>query len=276
MNTYGEISLTGRIAVVTGGATGMGREIAIALEAVGARVVVGDINLEDLGTLKEQLGDNCVIQETDITDESQVEALVTLAAEKFGSVDIGVNCAGVGGGGPLLQIPAKVWRKTVDLNLTGAFLCMKHQARQMRDQGRGGVILNLTSVTARLATIGLTPYAAARAGVNHLGRIAAEEFRDINVRVNTLAPGFIRTRQTAPVIANDELHAESLEKISRNRVGEVEDIAQTAIFLVSDNADFINGEVIHVDGGQKAHGTIPDNMFVRPYYRGEDSVWSKN
>ncbi len=277
MTQYGEINLEDKVAVIHGGASGMGRETAIALASIGAKVAVGDINVDGLNSLKEELGTTCVIQETNITDEEQVESLVARASEAFGSVNIGVNCAGVGSGGPLLEIPADTWRQTVDLNLTGTFLCMKHQARKMRDSGLGGVIVNLTSVTANLASIGLSPYAAARAGVNHLTRIAAEEFRDINVRVVTLAPGYIRTQQTAPIIEREDIHEEFLHNIPNDRMGETTDIAHTIAFLVSDNADFINGEVIHVDGGQRANGSVmPDTAYVRPYYRGEESFWRKS
>ncbi len=275
MANYGDIKLDGKVAVITGGASGMGRETAIALASVGAKVAVGDIHTDGLESLRSELGDNCVTQPTDITNEDQVEDLVALAVKSFGGVDIGVNCAGAGGRGPLLEIEVSHWRKTVDINLNGMFVCIKHQGRQMRDQGRGGVIVNLTSVTARLAAIGATPYAAAKAGANHMIRIAAEEFRDIGIRVLGLSPGYVDTPMTAALVVNEEKHAEMLECIPCQRVGEVVDIAHTIVFLVSENADFINGEVIHVDGGQRAHGTIPDYVGVRAYYRGEACEWNR-
>ncbi len=258
MTDYGNIDLQDRVAVVTGAASGMGREVAIALTSLGARVCVGDINTDGLESLKAEIGENCVMQPTDITKEEQVEALVNCAVSSFGAVHIGVNCAGVGGGAPILDCSAKRWRYFVDLNLTGAFFSIKHQARRMRDQGQGGVIVNITSLTARMAARSMAPYAAAKAGLEYLTRLAAEEFRDIGVRVSGISPGLIRTPLAQDVCETPEIRDYYLQSVPSNRVGEVSDIASAVVFLVSDHGSYVNGEIIHVDGGQKANGSWPD------------------
>ncbi len=264
---YDELNFDNKIAVITGGASGMGREIAMAFVGVGAKVVVGDINQEGLDSLKYEIGDRCAVQTTDVTDEGQVESLVGLAMETFGRIDIGVNCAGATIPGPILEIDAETWDKNVDLNLKGIFLSLKHQAKQMRAQNQGGVIINLSSVTASLATVGAAPYACAKAAVHHLTRIAADEFRDLNIRVITVAPGLIRTPLAEVICDNPDVLNTYLSKVPCARPGEVEEIASTVLFLASGGASYINGSVVHVDGGQTADGGWADIAQVREYYR---------
>ena len=136
----------------------------------------------------------------------------------------------------------------------------------MRAQGRGGVIINITSVTASVSALGLAHYASAKAGANHLTRIAADEFRDLGIRVVGLAPGLIRTPLAEMVWSNPELRDAYIANVPCNRVGEVKDIAQTALFLASKGADYINGEIIHVDGGHKANGAFADQSNIRTRY----------
>lgn len=266
---YGNIRFDDKIAVITGGASGMGREIATAFAQTGAKVVVGDINQEGLASLKAELGIVCEVLATDVTNEKQVEALVKTAVSAFGGVDIGVNCAGYANTKPLLEMKEESWDRIVALNLKGVFLSLKHQARQMREQGRRGVIINLTSNTASSCAIGQAHYASAKAGANHLTRIAAEEFRELGIRVVALAPGLIRTPLAQPIWDNPTLLDEFLKNVPCNRVGEVTDIARTTLFLASEWADYINGTVIYVEGGQTANGAISDLGGIRGDYKAE-------
>ena len=265
-NNFGSFDFRGTTAVVTGGAAGMGREVAIAFAESGAKVVIGDINEEGLSSLKTEIGDACEAVYTDVTNVTQVNSLIEHAVKEFGSVDVGVNCAGASVPAPILEISEEDWDKNLDLNLKGIFLAMKYEAMQMRAQGRGGVIINITSVTASVSALGLAHYASAKAGANHLTRIAANEFRDLGIRVVGIAPGLIRTPLAEMVWSNTELRDAYVENVPCNRVGEVKDIAQTALFLASKGADYINGEIIHVDGGHKANGAFADQSNIRAQY----------
>lgn len=270
---YDSLNLAGKVALITGGASGMGREIALAFASLGARVAVGDINESGLQSLQDEIGKNGTTQLTDVTDEQQVAALVEHTVSRFGRLDIGINCAGGPQSGPLLDIDAATWQRNLDLNLKGVFLCLKHQAAQMCAQANdevkanGGVIINLSSVTASLAAVGAAPYACAKAAVHHLTRIAAEEFRDLRIRVLAVAPGLIRTPLAAQICDHPDLLATYMTKVPCARPGEVAEIASTVLFLASDQAAYINGTVIHVDGGQTANGGWADVGQIREHYR---------
>lgn len=267
MSNIYESVVSGKVVVITGGASGIGREIAHAFVAAGNNVVVGDINAELLTSLQQALGDSCSVLLTDVTDESQQEALVAHAVATYGRLDIGVNCAGGGKPVPLLDLDVATWDQAQALNLKGMFLSIKHQARQMKQQGVGGVIINISSVTASLATVGLSHYASAKAGANHLIRIAADELRQLGIRVVAIAPGIIRTPLTQDVCETPEVCDAYLEHVPCARVGEVEEVARTALFLASDGATYINGSVVYLDGGHSANGGWSDLARIQDHYK---------
>ena len=260
-------NLTDKVAVITGGASGIGRAIALAYVHNGARVVVGDINQDGLGSLKQELGDSCAVKTTDVTQEKDVSALMDYATDTFGAVDIGTNCAGASTPTPILEIDEALWEQNLNLNLKGIFLAVKHQALKMKEQRTRGVIINVTSVTASLCAIGLGHYASAKAGADHFTRIAAEEFRDLGIRVVGIAPGLIRTPLAEMVCDTPELLNAYNANVPSGRAGEVEDLAHAAVFLASPNADFINGSIVFLDGGHRANGGFPDLGGIAQYYR---------
>lgn len=260
-------SLKNKVAVVTGGASGIGRAIAIAYAEAGAKVVVGDINEDGLSSLKEELGDRCEVKKTDVTKEIDITALMDVAVNKFGKIDIGTNCAGASTPTPILEIDEKTWEQNLNLNLKGIFLSLKHEAKQMKKQNTKGVIINITSVTASLCAIGLGHYASAKAGADHLTRIAAEEFRELGIRVVGIAPGLIRTPLAEIVCDTPDLLNAYNANVPSGRAGEVEDVANAAVFLASDAADFINGSIVFLDGGHKANGGFPDLGGIAQYYK---------
>lgn len=266
-NESGVINYSGKVAVITGGASGMGREVAVALVAAGASVAVGDINADGLASLEQELGQNCTTLLTDVCHEAQVEALVGHCVKTFGRIDIGVNSAGASIPKPILEIDENEWDQNLALNLKGLFLALKHEAKAMRSQGEGGVVVNITSVTASLCPVGLSHYSSAKAGANQLTRIAAEEFRDLGIRVVAVSPGLIRTPLAQMVWDTPELLDAYNSNVPCNRGGEAHEVADAVLFLASDRASYINGTVTYVDGGHSANGAWADFANIREYYK---------
>ena len=241
--------LKGKVAVITGGASGIGRRAAEIFSSEGAKVVVGDRNVALLETVQQGIGvETCATTAIDVTNEPDVERLVHLACERFGKVDVAVNCAGIGTLAPVYDHPIEDWRAVLDVCLTGVFLAIKHEARAMLEQGSGGVIVNLASIYGRQPGEGMAAYGCAKAGVDMLTRVAALELGPRGIRVNAIAPGFVETPMTAPT--QPKSRRAYIDAIPLGRPGQPEDIARAALFLVGDDATWINGETLVVDGGE--------------------------
>jgi 3-oxoacyl-[acyl-carrier protein] reductase len=241
--------LTGRVAVVTGGASGIGRRTAELFAGEGAKVVIGDRNEGLLDEVQRAIGgDRCATAVIDVVEERDLERLVTLARDRFGKVDVAINSAGIGTLGPIHDLPAENWRAVIDVCLTGVFLAVKHEARVMLDQDGGGVIVNLTSIYGRQPGEGMVAYCCAKAGVEMLTRVAGLELGPRGVRVNAIAPGFVETPMTAPT--QPKSRAAYIDSIPLGRPGQPDDIARAALFLVSGDATWFNGETLVVDGGE--------------------------
>jgi 3-oxoacyl-[acyl-carrier protein] reductase len=241
--------LAGRVAVLTGGASGIGRRTAELFADEGASVVIGDRNEALLDEVRLAIGaDQCATAVIDVTHEPDLSRLVSLASERFGRIDVAVNAAGFGTLGSISDHPAESWRAVLDVCLTGVFHAVKHEARAMLDQGGGGVIVNVGSISGRQPTEGMAAYCCAKAGVDMLTRIAALELGPQGVRVNAIAPGFVETPLTAPT--QPKSRAVYLDSIPLGRPGQPDDIARAALFLVSDDATWVNGETLVVDGGE--------------------------
>jgi NAD(P)-dependent dehydrogenase (short-subunit alcohol dehydrogenase family) len=242
--------LADKVALVTGGASGIGREIARSYIAEGARVVIGDRNGVLLAETQKELGTACASVEMDVTRETDAERAVALALSRFGRLDVGVNCAGLGLAVPLTEQTEQQWDAVVDVCLKGVFLCLKHEARAMVGAGSGGVIVNIASISARQPAEGLSAYCAAKAGVEMLTRCAAMELGPQGVRVVGIGPGLIDTPLTTFQQDRPHVREAFLENIPLGRVGVPRDIASAAVFLASDDASFISGDTLFVDGAE--------------------------
>ena len=240
--------LEGRVAVVTGGASGIGRAIAETYLAEGASVVLGDRNAELLSATAQELGKRCATSVGDVTAEADVERLVATGVDTFGKVDIGVNCAGFATLAPVVDHDVAAWREVVDVYLTGVFLSVKHEARAMRESG-GGAIVNITSINARQPGEGMAAYCSAKAAVEMLTKVAAMELAPAGIRVTGIGPGLVDTPLTAYQREAPSFRQAYLDNTPLGRVGTTADIAAAALFLASDDASWVTGETLFVDGG---------------------------
>ena len=246
--------LQGKGAVVTGAASGIGKAIAAAFIDAGASVVLCDLNAKALESAATELGERAIGRVTDVSDESQVEGAMRAAREAFGSLDIVVNCAGFGAIMPLTELPGEKWRAVQAVTLGGVFYGLKHGARQMLEQGRPGVIINISSVNGRQAGEGQAAYCAAKAGVDALTRCGALELGGRGIRVVGIAPGLVETPLTRHELENPAMRELFLGVIPMHRAVAAEEIAAAAVFLASDSARSINGETIAIDGGSLTRG----------------------
>jgi NAD(P)-dependent dehydrogenase (short-subunit alcohol dehydrogenase family) len=246
--------LNGKGAVVTGAASGIGKAIATAFIEAGASVLLCDRNAAALDAAARELGEHAVGQVTDVSDESQVEGAMRKARATFGSLDIVVNCAGFGAIVPLIELPDDKWKSVQAVTLGGVFYGVKHGARQMLEQGRPGVIINISSVNGRQPGEGQSAYCAAKAGVDMLTRCGALELGGRGIRVVGIAPGLVETPLTRHELENPAMRKLFLDVIPMQRAVAPEEIAAAAVFLASDHAASINGETIAIDGGSLTRG----------------------
>jgi NAD(P)-dependent dehydrogenase (short-subunit alcohol dehydrogenase family) len=243
--------------VVTGAASGIGEAIVRALIAEGCRAVVGgDINVERLEMLEAELDGAFVGVSADVTREAEVERLVAACLDRHGGLDVAFNSAGSGRGGTIVDLAEADWDYTVDLCLKGTFLSLKHEARPMLAQGRGAIV-NIASLNAHVPAYGFSSYSSAKAGVEMLTRSAALEMTEAGVRVNALLPGLVDTPLTARVRENAALLEGFMERIPMRRSANPEEIARPALFLASDDASYISGANLVVDGAWEVTG-YPD------------------
>lgn len=228
------------VAIVVGGASGIGWATAKALAAEGYRVVIADLNSELAHQRAADLGAPHTAHEVNVTDEEQVAALF----ETTGAVDVVVNCAGFGGVGLITELPAEQFRAVIDVCLNGAFLVAKHAGRTLRD---GGALVSLTSLNARQAAVGMSAYCAAKAGLAMLTQVAALEFAPRGIRVNAVSPGFVNTPLTEPTALIPGVVDDYLENTPLGRAGEPEDVAEAVLFVC--RSSWLTGEVLDLNGG---------------------------
>jgi 3-oxoacyl-[acyl-carrier protein] reductase len=242
-------SLKERVALVTGASQGIGRAIALALSCAGARVVLAARNTEKLQSLAEEIdamhGSALAIQ-MDVGDAPQVKAGFRQALERFGRLDILVNNAAITRDGLALRMKAEDWDTVLRTNLTGAYYCIQQALAPMVRQ-RSGRIINVTSVVAESGNAGQANYVAAKAGLIGLTRAIAVEVASRNITVNAVAPGFIVSPMTDPLPEN--VRQELLARIPLGRMGQDAEVAAAIVFLASDEAAYITGHVLDVNGG---------------------------
>jgi 3-oxoacyl-[acyl-carrier protein] reductase len=241
--------LKDKVAIVTGGAQGIGKEIALSLAREGATVVIADINPQRLKETEKEIassGAEVLTNLCDITDFNQVEQMVNKTLDKFKKIDILINNAGVTSDALIVRMSEADWEKVVAVNLKGAFNCTKASAKVMLKQ-RSGKILSISSIIGLIGNVGQANYAASKAGIIGLTKSVAKELAPRGINVNAIAPGFIQTEMTATL--NENTKSRMLEAIPLKRFGQPKDVANLAVFLVSEKASYITGQVICVDGG---------------------------
>lgn len=244
------MQLQGRAVLVTGAAAGIGRATAAAFAAEGARVVLADVDEvrgEEAATAIAADGGIAVFERLDVTDEADVERVVASTVERHGGIDVLVNNAGVVADARLVKMTLEQWQRVIDVNLKGVFLCGQAAARAMIERGRGGVILNASSVVGLYGNFGQSNYVATKAGLIGMTRTWARELGRYGIRVNAVAPGFIGTEILRDM--PEKVIEAMRERTPLGRVGDPQDIANAYLFLASDRAGFITGAVLSVDGG---------------------------
>jgi 3-oxoacyl-[acyl-carrier protein] reductase len=236
----------GRVAVVTGGAAGIGKAVAERLASEGARIVIGDIDAAGAAATAAEIGgERAIGVGCDVTDAEQVKHLIE-AADAFGGVDILVNNAGITRDGLLLRMKEEDWDAVLNVNLKGAYQCTKVAVRGMLRKGWGRII-NVASVIGVMGNAGQANYAASKGGLIALTKSCAKEFASKGVTVNAVAPGYIETQMTAGLA--DEVKDAYRRTIPLGRLGGPGDVANVVAFLASDDAGYVTGQVIHIDGG---------------------------
>jgi NAD(P)-dependent dehydrogenase (short-subunit alcohol dehydrogenase family) len=246
--------LKDKITIVTGGASGIGRGIALAYAREGADVVVADLNLagaQETVAGVQAAGRRGLAVRTDVALPEQIEALIATTVETFGRIDVLVNVAGVMNAYSVLDTTLAQWNQTLDVNLRGTFLCMQAAARVMVRQ-KSGVIINTSSVLGSNARPKRAAYCASKAGIILITRTAAMELGPLGVRVNAIAPGSIETPLVLAAPMSPEALAKKVAAIPLQRRGVPDDLAGPAVFLASDDAAYISGEVLTVDGAMTA------------------------
>ncbi len=244
-----EVTLEGKVAMVTGGARGIGKEIALVLARSGADIALCDINLEEAEQTASQikgLGRECIALKADVTDSGSVQDMVDKILDKYKKLDILINNAGITKDNLILRMSEEDWDKVIAVNLKGTFLCTKIVSKVMLKQ-RFGKIVNLASIIGIMGNAGQANYAASKAGIIALTKSVAKELAPRGICVNAIAPGFIRTEMTARL--PEDIQKKMLSAIPLGRFGEPKDVADLVLFLSSEDSSYITGQVIQIDGG---------------------------
>lgn len=242
--------LKNKIALITGAGRGIGRAIAIALAKEGAEVVINyngsEERAKEVKQTIEENGGKASIYKCNVSDFVACEAMIKDIVKEYGYLDILVNNAGITKDGLIMKMKEEDFDSVLNVNLKGTFNTIRHSARQMLKQ-RSGKIINISSVSGILGNVGQANYAASKAGVIGLTKTMARELGSRGITVNAIAPGFVDTEMTE--VLSEEIRENACKQIILGRFGKPEDIANTAVFLASDKADYITGQVISVDGG---------------------------
>lgn len=248
-------SLAGRVALVTGGASGLGRSIAALLARRGARVVVADVMRaegETTAALIREAGHEAVFQQADTTSSTDMEAAVAACLASFGRLDIAVNNAGIEGHvAPVAEQDEAAWARVIAVNLTGVFLSLRHEIPAMLQSG-GGAIVNVGSTASLCGVAGMSAYVASKHGLLGLTRSAALEYADQGVRVNAVLPGSFRTPMSERLFGVDDVESRLQAITPMRRLGSLDEIAEAIVWLCSDAASFVTGTGLSVDGGKRA------------------------
>ena len=240
-----------KVAVVTGAGSGIGRAIALEFAKEGAKVIVADYVADGgNGTVKMivDTGGQAEFSQTDVSKADQIQVMIELAVEKFGGLDILVNNAGVALMADMASTTEEIWQKTIDIDLKGVFLGIKAAVPEMEKRNKGKII-NTASIAGLVGFKGIAAYCAAKGGVVNMTRELALELASKKINVNAIAPGVIKTNMTTDILKDEKTAQGMLAQTPIGRLGEPEDIANLAVYLASDESDFMTGQTIAIDGG---------------------------
>lgn len=243
--------LDGRTAIVTGGASGLGRQIALGLDAFGATVVVADVDVPGAEETVAELAPDALAVEADVTDRGSVERLRERTLDAFGSYEVVFNVPGVNTRLPAVELSEERFREILDLNLTGVFRCATVLGQPLLEQGHGSVV-NMASALGLVALANQSAYAASKGGVVQLTKVLAAEWAP-DVRVNAIAPGYMKTPLVREVMGDEEWYESTRELHLLDRFGEPSEVVGGAVYLASDASSFVTGTVLSIDGGWTAH-----------------------
>jgi NAD(P)-dependent dehydrogenase (short-subunit alcohol dehydrogenase family) len=253
--------LQGKVGLVTGGTSGIGRETAVLFAKAGAKVVVaGRRELEGTETVEliRVAGGDGLFVKTDVSKAVEVEVLVQKAVEKFGRLDIAFNNAGVEGAwAPVVRQTEEDWDRTININLKGVWLCLKYEIRQMLAQGTGGAIVNMGSVTGLIGSVGAAAYSASKHGVIGLTKSAALENAKSGIRINAVCPGFAETPMADRIFRVPQIQKHIVSCHPIGRLAKPTEIAQAVAWMCSDRASFMTGQSLVLDGGFLAGPNSP-------------------
>lgn len=242
--------LEGKTAVITGAAQGLGFAIAEAFVAQGANVMIGDLDGQAAKDAAERLGGagRAAGAACDVTSEGDMTALLEAAVAEFGAVDVMVNNAGITRDATMRKMSVDDFQFVIDVHLRGTWLGTRAASSVMREQGRGGAIINMSSISGKVGNPGQTNYSAAKAGIVGMTKAAAKELGFAGIRVNALQPGIIETAMTQKL--SDEVRADRLADVPLGRFGQPEEVASVAVFLASDMASYLTGITVEISGGR--------------------------
>ena len=248
-----QVTLENKVAVVTGAATGIGRECAFHFARAGAAVVVDYVGKADQAdevvTQIKQSGGRALAVQADVSQQADAQALMDHAASEFGQIDILINNAGVEKEMPFLDTPLEDWNKIIAVNLTGPWLCTQAAAKHMAAKKNGGRVINISSVHEDMTMPTNAPYCASKGGLRMLMRTLCVELAPHGITVNNIGPGAIDTPLDKPTKDDPEKYKKLLAEIPLNRMGQPEEVAHLALFLASDAAAYITGSTYFIDGG---------------------------
>jgi NAD(P)-dependent dehydrogenase (short-subunit alcohol dehydrogenase family) len=255
--------LSGKVAFVTAGATGIGYGCAEAIVAAGGQVMICARREDTLADAAKRLGDAAAWVACDVTDDASVDAAVAATIERFGKLDLAVNSAGTGTGGPITDVPTAEFERVMATNLTGAFRCLRAEANAMIAGGAGGSIVNISSIAGALTHPWMSPYCASKAGLDMLTRCAADELGEHGIRVNSVLPGVVKTPMAQALSEVPNSRDEYLSLLPISRIREPADLGHAVAFLPSDAASWITGQLLPVDGGH----TIRKGPNLEPLFK---------
>lgn len=239
--------LPDRTAIITGGAGGLGRAMAHRLASEGARVVIGDLDLDAAEALAAELPHGALAVQADINDPDAVEKLISTARDVTGTVDVLVNNAGITRDASIRNMTLEQWDVVQNVHLRGAFIATKIAAEIMREQRRGAIV-NISSLSGKVGNFGQANYSTAKAGLIGLTKVTAKEYARFGVRANAVQPGLIRTPMTEAL--SPEIWEQKIAEIPMRRAGEPDEVAKVVLFLASDLSSYMTGAVLEIGGGR--------------------------